>query len=129
MTRGTHFLMTHDTYSYPDFPKSTRGALLLFGLLQGKAHDTRKHYIRTTAISHLDNRHILSGYALSKSLTEVSRSCTSFQQPATAHVPPPAEWKDRNEVTTSHFPRYLTAATPPTISVSHPTGDDGPATT
>ena len=110
MTRDTHFLMTRDTYSYPDFPKSTRGALLLSGLSQGEAHDTRKHYIRTTAISHPDNRHILSGYALSKSLIEVSRSCTSFQQPVTAHVPPTAEWKDRNEVMASHFPRSLSAA-------------------
>ena len=67
MTRGAHFLMTHGTRFYPDyphqdFPKRTRGALLLSGLPQGEAHDTHKHHIRTTAISHPDDRHILSGY-------------------------------------------------------------------
>ena len=43
-------------------PKETRGALLLFGLPQGEAHDTRKHHIRTIVISHPDDRHIPSGY-------------------------------------------------------------------
>ena len=85
-----------------------------------EAHDTRKHHIRTTAISHPNDRHILSGYVLSGSLTKVSKSYTSFQQPTTTHVPSPAEWKDRNEVTASHFPRSLTTTMPPTISVSRP---------
>ena len=52
--RGTHFLMTLSTYSHPDFPKSTRGALLLSGLPQGEAHDTRKYHIRTTDMSYPD---------------------------------------------------------------------------
>ena len=65
----------------------------------------------------------------SGSLTEVSKSCTSSQKPAMAHVPPLAEWDDRNEVMASHFPRSLTAAAPPTIAGSRPMSDDGPATT
>ena len=96
MPRGTHFLMTRGTYShpdypYPDFPKSTRDALLLSGLPQGEAHDTHKH-------KHPDNRHIASErptytirICLSGSLTEVSKSYTSSQQPAMAHVPPLVE--------------------------------------
>ena len=69
MPRGTHFLMTRDMYSHPDyphsdFPKSTRGALLLSGLPQGEAHDTRKYHIRTIVILHPDDRHILSGYVI-----------------------------------------------------------------
>ena len=146
MPRGTHFLMTRGTYSHPDFPKrhgvtspirtpsrrshpdyphsdfpkSTHGALLLSGLPQGEAHDTHKHNIRTIATSHPDDRHILFGYVLFGSLTEVSKSCTSSQQPAMAHVPPPVEGNDKNEVTTSHLPRSLTVAVPPTISVSRP---------
>ncbi|CBI29328.3 unnamed protein product, partial [Vitis vinifera] len=41
-TRGTHLLMTRGTHSHPDqphpdFPKRTRGALLLPGLPQGEA--------------------------------------------------------------------------------------------
>ena len=67
----------HPDYPHSDFPKSTRGVLLLSGLPQGETHDTHKHNIRTTAISHPDDRHILSGYVLSESLTEVSESCTS----------------------------------------------------
>ena len=35
-------------------PKETCGALLLSGLPQGEAHDTRKHHIRTTDISYPD---------------------------------------------------------------------------
>ena len=67
MTRGAHFLMTYDTrlypdYPHPDFPKRTRGALPLSGLSQGEGHDTRKHHIRTIAISHPGDRHILFGY-------------------------------------------------------------------
>ena len=67
MTRGTHLLMTRGTrfypdYPHPDFPKKTRGALLLSGLPQGEAHDTLKHHTQTTVISHPDDRHILSGY-------------------------------------------------------------------
>ena len=59
MTRGSYFLMTRGTYShpdypYPDFPKSTRGALLLSGLPQGEAHNTRKYHIRTTYMSYPD---------------------------------------------------------------------------
>ena len=66
-TRGTHLLMTRGTHSHPDqphsdFPKSTRGALLLSRLPQGEAHDTHKHNIRTTATVHPDDRHTLSGY-------------------------------------------------------------------
>ena len=33
-------------------PKETRDALLISGLPQGEAHDTRKHHIRTIVISH-----------------------------------------------------------------------------
>ena len=44
---------------------------------------------------------------LSGSLTEVSKSYTLSQQPAMAHVPPPTGWKDKNEVTASHFLRSL----------------------
>ena len=124
MTRDTYFLMTRDTHSHPDypysdFPKSTRGALLLFGLPQGETHDTHKHNIRTTRIASGRPTYTIR-ICLSRSLTEVSKSCTSSQHPAMTHVLPPAEWKDKNEVTTSHFPRSLTAATPPTISVSRP---------
>ena len=43
-------------------PKETHGALPLSGHPQGEAHDTCKHHIRTTTISHPDDRHILSGY-------------------------------------------------------------------
>nr|CAN67838.1 hypothetical protein VITISV_031598 [Vitis vinifera] len=39
MTRGTHFLVTRGTHFYPDFPKSTRGGLLLSGPLR-KRHTT-----------------------------------------------------------------------------------------
>ncbi|RVX01432.1 hypothetical protein CK203_017588 [Vitis vinifera] len=58
--------MTHDTHSHPDqphpdFPKSIRGAPLLSGLPQGEAHDTHKHNIRTTATTHPNDRHTLSG--------------------------------------------------------------------
>ncbi|RVX22395.1 hypothetical protein CK203_012671 [Vitis vinifera] len=49
----------------------------------GMEHGTRKHHIRTTAISHSDDRHILFGYS------------------------------ERTGMMTSHFPRSLTAATPP----------------
>ena len=34
----------------------------------GEAHDTRKHHIRTTVISHPDDRHSLSGYVCSNHL-------------------------------------------------------------
>ena len=66
-THGTHLLMTCGTHSHPDqphpdFPKSTRGALLLSRLPQGEAHDAHKHNIRTTATAHPDDRHTLSGY-------------------------------------------------------------------
>ena len=69
-----------------------------------------------TVTSHPDDRHITSGrptytirICLSGSLTKVSKSCTSLQQSAIAHVhvPPPAEWKDRNEVTTKSLPTNL----------------------
>ena len=54
------FLSGSAPFGFP--PKETRGALLLFGLPQGEAHDTRKHHIRMIVISHPDDRHILSGY-------------------------------------------------------------------
>ena len=61
MTRGTDF---YPDQLHPDFPKRTRGALLLSGLLQGEADDIRKHHIQMTAISHPYDRHILSGYVV-----------------------------------------------------------------
>ena len=93
-----------------DFPTMTRGTLLLSGLSSGRG-------TRHSRTLHPDDRHIASGWptypiriCLSGSLTKISKSCTSFQQPATTHVPPLVEWKDRNEVTASRFPRSLSAA-------------------
>ena len=61
---------------------------------------------RHSQASHPDDRHITSGRPtypiriyLSGSLIDVSKSCTSFRQPATAHVSSPAERKDRNDGT------------------------------
>ena len=122
MTRGTHLLMTRGTRFYPDFPTRTCGALLLSGLSSGRG-------TRHSRTLHLDDHHIASGrptypirICLSGSLTEVSKSCTSFQQPATTHVPPLAEWKDRNEVTASHFPRSLSAARRVMMTLPPPRG-------
>ena len=77
-------------FSYPDYLKE-------------------KH---TTLISMTSGR-LNIGYpdTLPRSLTGVSKSCTLSQQPAMAHVPPPVGWKDKNEVTASHFLLSL-----PTIS-------------
>ena len=68
---------------HPDFPMRTRGTLLLSGLSLGRG-------TRHSRTLHLDDRHIASGrptypirICLFGSLTEVSKSCTSFQQPAT----------------------------------------------
>ncbi|RVX20374.1 hypothetical protein CK203_004525 [Vitis vinifera] len=64
---GPHLLMTRDTRFYLDYPIriSPRGHVACFSypdFPQGEAHDTREHYIRTTIISHPDDRRILSGY-------------------------------------------------------------------
>ncbi|RVW83232.1 hypothetical protein CK203_039622 [Vitis vinifera] len=62
--------------------------LLLSGLPQGEAHDTHKHNIRTTATSHPDDRHILSGYVLSGSLTEAAYLTTLLPPHLFTMLPP-----------------------------------------
>ena len=84
---------------------------------------SRTHMARLSYPDSLKERHttftnITSGrptytirVCLSGSLTKVSKSYTLSQQPAMVHVPPPAEWKDKNEVTASHFLRSLPTIT------------------
>ena len=110
MTRGTHFLMIRGIRFYPDyphldFPKRTRGTLLLSGLPQGEAHDTSKHHIRTTAISHPDDRHILSRYVSvrivdwSKQVLHVISTACHGPRSATCRVKG-QEWSDGKSLPT-----------------------------
>ena len=92
-----------------------------------KVHVVRFSYSDSLRERHTTLTNITSGrptypirICLSGSLTEVSKSCMSLQQSAMVHVSPPVEWKDMNEMMTSHLQRSLTTATPPTISVSRP---------
>ena len=96
-------------FSYPDYLKE--GHTTLVNITSGRLPQM-----------HPDDQHRPSGYDWL--LTEISKSYTLSQQPAMAHVPPPAEWKDKmkwQQVTShDHLPRSLTAASPTTISVSRP---------
>ena len=74
------------------------------GLPQGRSNGTYKHIIRTIYTMHPDDQHRPSGYNGPDHWLKYSESYTLSRQPAMAHVPSPAEWKDglRWQQVTSH---------------------------
>ena len=120
-TRGMHW---HPDQTPSGLPKRTCDALPLSGLPQGKAHDTRKHHIRTTDISYPDMFVRIVDW--SKQVLLYHSDSLSFWQPDTAHDPSPTGQKDkeggkspptirrlqnkRTRMMASHLPRSLSAA-------------------